>query len=214
MSHQNRVPKTFCTTREAAEILGVALRTAQLWVESGLLDAWKTEGGHRRISRESVERLLLKQDGRQPRAGAPVAPAPADEALSILIVEDEPDLRQFYQIALSRWPMKPRVVTVGDGYEALMRIGLDKPDMIITDLRMAGMDGVKMIQSLRAVPELAATMIVVVTGLDADEVRSLGNLPGDIPILPKPIPVDRLRDIAVKAALAAGKRGASQESAS
>ena len=46
------------STREAAERLGVALRTVQLWVESGVLPAWKTAGGHRRISRIAVERLI------------------------------------------------------------------------------------------------------------------------------------------------------------
>lgn len=45
------------TTREAAEALGVSLRTAQIWVERGLLKGWKTEGGHRRITAESVIRL-------------------------------------------------------------------------------------------------------------------------------------------------------------
>ena len=43
-----------CTTREAAEALGICVRTAQLWVEQGRLRAWKTPGGHRRILRESV----------------------------------------------------------------------------------------------------------------------------------------------------------------
>lgn len=46
-----------CSTREAAQILGVSLRTVQLWVDSGILLAWKTVGGHRRITLESVERL-------------------------------------------------------------------------------------------------------------------------------------------------------------
>lgn len=45
------------STREASEILGVSLRTVQLWVDSGILEAWKTAGGHRRISRASVEAL-------------------------------------------------------------------------------------------------------------------------------------------------------------
>ena len=68
----------YCTTREAAEMLGVSLTTAQLWVESGLLDAWKTEGGHRRIHRTSVQRLL---DGEvKPKQGA-AAPARQGERL-------------------------------------------------------------------------------------------------------------------------------------
>lgn len=53
-----KVPKTFCTTREAAELLGVSLRTAQLWSDSGLLTAWRTGGGHRRIVRSSIDNLL------------------------------------------------------------------------------------------------------------------------------------------------------------
>lgn len=47
-----------CSTREVAQLLGVSLRTIQLWVDSGILEAWKTAGGHRRITRESVIRLL------------------------------------------------------------------------------------------------------------------------------------------------------------
>jgi len=46
-----------CTTAEAARSLGVSLRTVQLWVDSGALQAWKTVGGHRRIPLESLERL-------------------------------------------------------------------------------------------------------------------------------------------------------------
>ncbi|MFM7066754.1 MAG: excisionase family DNA-binding protein, partial [Gammaproteobacteria bacterium] len=36
---------TYLSTREAADLLGVSLRTVQLWVESGTLRAWKTAGG-------------------------------------------------------------------------------------------------------------------------------------------------------------------------
>ncbi len=65
MNHNKQTPKTFCTTQEAAKLLSVSLRTAQLWVESGLLEAWKTEGGHRRISRQSIESLLEKASGKR-----------------------------------------------------------------------------------------------------------------------------------------------------
>jgi excisionase family DNA binding protein len=201
MKHQEKVQKSFCTTREAAQLLGVSLRTAQLWTESGLLEAWKTEGGHRRIARQSIERLLANPDARS-GGGVPGRTDASDVrpsspfAFSILVVEDEDDLRRVYEIVLSRWPMRPRVTAVSDGYDALLRIGLDKPDMVITDLRMPGMNGFQMIHALRAAPELADTKIVVVTGLDPGEIEDQGGIPADIPVLPKPIPFDQLREIA------------------
>lgn len=50
-----------CSPGEAAKILGVSPKTIQLWVDNGILSAWKTVGGHRRVTVESVERL--KRDG-------------------------------------------------------------------------------------------------------------------------------------------------------
>lgn len=50
--------KDILTTANAAELLGVSVRTAQLWVESGQLPSWKTPGGHRRIPRQAVLDLI------------------------------------------------------------------------------------------------------------------------------------------------------------
>ena len=47
----------YCTTAEAARSLGVSIRTIQLWVDGGALAAWKTVGGHRRITLDSLNKL-------------------------------------------------------------------------------------------------------------------------------------------------------------
>lgn len=57
------------TSRAAARLLGVAVSTAQMWIESGALEAWKTPGGHRRVRLSAVTRLL-EQRGRRKAAGA------------------------------------------------------------------------------------------------------------------------------------------------
>jgi len=49
------------TTIEVASLNGLAVRSVQLMVDRGELDAWKTPGGHRRISRASVERWLAER---------------------------------------------------------------------------------------------------------------------------------------------------------
>jgi len=49
------------TTREAARLLGVAVSTAQVWMEGGALPTWKTPGGHRRVRLSAVNRLLRQR---------------------------------------------------------------------------------------------------------------------------------------------------------
>ena len=196
-----QIQKSFCTTREAAEILGISLRTAQLWVESGQLEAWKTEGGHRRIARASIERLLANP----PSAAAAPAPAAADHApavapdqgaFQILVVEDQEDLLKLYRLNLDRWPMQPRLVTANNGFEALIKIGNERPDLMVADLFMPDFDGFMMLNTIRSVPEYSDMPIVVVTGLSAADIAAKGELPKDIPIFPKPIPFAQLQRVA------------------
>jgi excisionase family DNA binding protein len=61
------------TTAAAARLLGVAVSTTQLWLESGALPSWKTPGGHRRV-RLSAVLQLLEDRARERQGGARPAP--------------------------------------------------------------------------------------------------------------------------------------------
>lgn len=50
------------TTRDAAQLLGVAVSTVQIWMESGALPTWKTPGGHRRVRLSAVLQLRQQRD--------------------------------------------------------------------------------------------------------------------------------------------------------
>jgi excisionase family DNA binding protein len=75
------------TTREAAQLLGVAVSTAQVWMENGDLPAWKTPGGHRRVRHSAVVRLVrehaapMHPDMPAPREDACLEPHPDPEFL-------------------------------------------------------------------------------------------------------------------------------------
>ncbi|BBL76176.1 response regulator [Methylomagnum ishizawai] len=196
-----KVAKTFCTTTEAADRLGVSVRTAQLWAENGLLRAWKTEGGHRRITLESLERLLASEEFRSLDRGEPPQKPERKPRLRVLVVEDEPNLLMLYQMRLRKWRMAPDTVFAKNGFEALVRIGLEQPHLLITDLLMPSMDGFEMLRKLRALPELADMEVVVVTGLSVGEVEERGGLPDDILVLGKPIPFDQIENIATNLAI-------------
>lgn len=190
----------FCSTRQAAELIGVSHRTIQLWVENGALQAWKTAGGHRRISRESIQKLVAQRHAAvaPPAAPAPLA-APAGRG-RILVVDDDATLLRLYELEISTWDLDAEVVKAGNGFEALIRIGEQRPDVLISDLSMPGMDGFRMIRTLRADPAYSAMAIVVVSGLDRSTVHAMG-LPEDVPFFPKPAPFAALR-AAVEVALA------------
>lgn len=187
------IKKSFCTTREAADLLGVSVGTVQLWVESGLLQAWKTAGGHRRVLRDSVDRLLHKEPVSTP---ADATPAPNPRRLRVLVVEDDANLLRLYDANMSHWPMAPEVALVDNAVSALLMMGRNCPDLLLTDLHMPGMDGFNMLRVLRASPEFAETTIVAVSGLDAAEIEQRGGIPPGIEVLPKPIPFSRLLAIA------------------
>ena len=187
------------STREAAERLGVALRTVQLWVEGGVLPAWKTAGGHRRISRVAVERLIDERSaalaGDSPRGGLTplTGSAPAGSRLKLMVVEDEPDLLRLFTMVIAGWDLPIDVTPAGNGFEALLRMGQNCPDLLVTDLSMPGIDGFKMIASLRGVGSLFDDMdIVVVTGLSGAEIEQRGGLPDGVRVFHKPVPFDEI----------------------
>jgi excisionase family DNA binding protein len=182
------------STREAAEQLGVALRTVQLWVESGVLPAWKTAGGHRRISRAAVERLIGE---RRAALSGDTHPAPlatnGEARLRVMVVEDEPELLRLFTMVIAGWDLPLDVTPASDGFEALLRMGQQCPDLLVTDLNMPGMDGFKMIDSLRRVgPAYDDMDVIVVTALSEAEIQQRGGLPSQVRIFHKPVPFDEL----------------------
>ncbi len=203
MAIRKRIPKAFCTTRDAAEILGISLRTAQLWCESGLLEAWKTAGGHRRIVRESIERLIRVSTtiaSQTERWSPPAVPRRQQARLAstfrILVVEDDKDLRTLYAFRLSRWTMKPSVETAANVQEAVDRLGQCLPDMVVLDLNLPGQDGFHLLRRLREESIYLGIPVVVVSGLAPEEISRRGGVPAGVPVLPKPLPFEKLAAIA------------------
>ena len=185
----------FCSTKDAARLLGVSHRTVQLWVENGALQAWKTAGGHRRITMTSIHKLVNE---RREVTGAAAATAAPDRKL--LLVDDDRSLLRLAELEIAGWGLPLTVEKAHDGYEALIRIGQQCPHILVSDLSMPGMDGFRMIRTLRADAGCAGMAIIVVSGMERPEIDAIG-LPPDIPVFPKPVPFAALR-AAVELALA------------
>ena len=178
----------YISTREAAELLGISLRTAQLWVENGALLAWKTSGGHRRILLHSVQKILDERE----RSAVDVVRAP-DARLKVAIVEDDPDVVTLLQMMLTGLDFPCDVQTRSDGFKGLILLGTFRPDVLIADLNMPDMDGFRMLRSIQG-SEFAPRQIIVTTALSASEITERGGVPAEALVLQKPYPLSLLEN--------------------
>ena len=189
----------FYTTREAARLLGISLRTAQVWCEQNLLEAWKTEGGHRRISADSVRRLMEQRQGeRYPGSIAQKVVEPS--VLRLLVVEDDVAMTRLYRARIATWPFRTQLTCLNNCYEALVEIGSDRPHLLISDLRLPGLDGFDMLRAICRLESLADMEIAAVTGLSVSEIDQRGGLPARIHYFAKPIDFFALEALAAKIA--------------
>jgi CheY-like chemotaxis protein len=122
------------------------------------------------------------------------------ERQTILIVEDDEDLRRLFRTALTLDGYD--VIEAGDGLEALQRIDLMVPDLVILDLLLPGLSGTAVKQELAAQALTREIPIVVITGsyVDANDL--------DVAcLLRKPVTPDQLIRT-VRTCLAASQGGA------
>lgn len=150
-------PKEIYTTFEAAEVCNVSYNTIKNWIKRGLIDAYRTAGGHMRIKFCDLEVFCREHC-------IPLDKRVGPELKKILIVDDEEAICVLLQNTLKKFPDKLNVSSASDGFEAGILIQSLKPDIVILDLVMPGIDGFKVCQNIRNSPVLKHAKIVVLSG--------------------------------------------------
>jgi excisionase family DNA binding protein len=192
----------YCGTSYAAKLLGLSVATVQTLVEKGDIEAWKTQGGHRRISLRSIQAYLQRYSPQS----AYLVPA-VQQRLQVLVVEDDESLRELYRANFDEWDLPIDCTVVPSALEALMDIASLQPRLLITDLKMPEVDGFEMLKVLKGRLQLQTMQVLVVTGMSPEEIERRGGLPGQALLRPKPLNFDWLHGY-VSAQLAARPKAA------
>jgi len=108
----------------------------------------------------------------------------------LLVVDDEPNLLRAVAACLRGEGFD--VVTARGGAEALVRVAETVPDLVVSDIRMPGMDGYQLARQLRASPRTALTPVVFLTAKDETADRIEGFRTGVDAYLTKPFEPDEL----------------------
>ena len=194
----------YCGTSYAARLLGLSVATVQSLVEKGEIEAWKTLGGHRRIALNSIQSYLEKSSRQMP-----VTQADPQNRLRVLLVEDDEATRELYQLEFESWSLPVDCTWMSSAMEALMDIASMRPDLLITDLSMPGVDGFEMLKALKRNIELADMQVIVISGLPRQSFDARGGFPEDAFMLQKPINFDWLQGFT--SAMVASKLKKSQQ---
>lgn len=105
---------------------------------------------------------------------------------SCLVVEDSPMMRQLIVFALAR-VKGIHITEAEDGVDALRKLAATKYDLILTDINMPVMDGLKLVKRIRADANHAQTPIIVITTEGSTEDRQRAMALGANAYITKPI---------------------------
>ncbi|MRV73039.1 response regulator [Duganella sp. FT92W] len=184
-----------CTTQKAAELLGISVSSVQQLVEAGVIEAWKTKGGHRRIPLAAVHAYKAAPQTGFARAAAPAPTAMPDvhAPVSVLVIEDNAMQRALFERQLAQWDVPIAVRFCENGYQALIEIARSQPDILLADIVMEGIDGYEVIKTILGYPELADMNIAIVSSLEPDALEQRGGVPDGVVFFPKPVNFDEVR---------------------
>ena len=107
--------------------------------------------------------------------------------IAVLIIEDEPAIRRFLRVSLAESGY--RVIEAGSGREAIERLRLDRPDIIVLDLGLPDIDGLDVIREVRQ----TSPVPIVILSSRADERGKVAALDlGADDYVTKPFGIDEL----------------------
>jgi len=146
------------TTYQISRICGVAMQTVIEWEKQGKLPAYRTLGGHRRITKADLAEFLRKNK-------LPVPDGLIEESGNrVLVVDDDKYIiRLVYKIIKKYYP-ECILSCAMDGYEAGRQVLTFKPDLVILDLKLPGVDGFEVCRKIKSGPQTKNIRILAITG--------------------------------------------------
>jgi CheY-like chemotaxis protein len=127
----------------------------------------------------------------------------ASEELTVLLVDDNADLLELLTNSL-RYIGGFRILSARDGATGLELAVSERPDCVVIDVMMPGIDGFQLAHALRGDPETAEIPLVMLTALAQEENRLAGLLSGADRYLVKPVRIPDLIE-AIQAAIATSR---------
>jgi excisionase family DNA binding protein len=168
------------STFAIAEMLRVDPGSVANWIDQGLLKAHRTPGGHRRVVSDDLMAFL--RDHKMP-VPTELSPPPA----RILVVDDDKAVAQVVVRGLRMQHPDFDIREANDGFQAGALVATLRPDIVILDLHMEGMDGYEVCRMIKAQEATKHADVIAITGFPSPENEQRIRQCGARVCLPKPL---------------------------
>ncbi len=175
------------TVAQAAKYCNISTETIINWLDTGGLPALKTEGGHRRVKKDELDKFLKEK-------GIPLpAEAKAQERKKILVVDDDRIIVETIVQALEEDEYGYDLISAAAGFEARLQVSHFKPDLIILDIMMPDINGYEVCRKIKSNPAERDIKIIVLSAyLDAEAFEQVKSSGADA-CFSKPLPLPQLK---------------------
>jgi excisionase family DNA binding protein len=179
MAHQTT--PACCGTSKAAELLQLSVGTVQSLVDKNILHAWVTQGGHRRISLESIQIYQSQQQK------LPAVERLMNDRLRVMVVDDDAVTRHLLQHTCLSVHPHVDCCAMASAIDALLQLPVFNPHVMLIDLLMPEVDGWELVKRVQQQKKFAKLQFLTLSALSEDELQSRGGPPQGSQFIAKPV---------------------------
>lgn len=188
---KSKKKKRVFSAHEVANFCDVVNQTAINWIRQGHLEAYTTPGGQYRVYADVLAKFMQNQGMRMPDEVREILAEQA-KIEQVLIVDDDQALNDLIKQFLDKRYPDFKVTQALDGYDAGRAILEQRPDVVILDINLPGVDGYKLTRQIKADENLSRPIVIAITGMEDPEVESRAREAGVDGFIKKPIDLETL----------------------
>ncbi|MDP2270022.1 MAG: response regulator [Archangium sp.] len=167
------------TSHEVASLVQVSPSSVLKWIEQGKLRAFRTPGGHRRVASDELVDFLRAHR-------LPVPRELEGEKVRLLVIDDEPTYLRSLGALLAKSDFPIEVSLAENALDGLLKVGLLRPEVVLLDSYMPGMDGLEVCRRLKESPQTASIAVLAMSGRHSAELEKKFHEAGAAAFLRKP----------------------------
>ncbi|MCI0571701.1 MAG: response regulator [Myxococcaceae bacterium] len=168
------------TTHDISHLLQVDPSTVSKWIDRGILLAFRTPGGHRRVRAADLRSFLISHE-------MPVPEELGGDVVRLMLLDGEKLLLELTRKAFKAVASSVDLHTTSSAVEALLQVVDLKPHGLVVDLGLTELDALELVRRLKAHKPLESVKLVTMTSRHTPEAVEASLKAGAVACLPKPL---------------------------